>query len=154
MTISICEDSIIIHIVLRYGYLNNEVVYIILYNIAHYVSYVILCLYAGAMSHYNKDSTTYWVHDYLARRFHAWYAKFKPSSSAVVSAGDPELGAVVPVEGMEGAAPPAKKPRFSLRLNDISAAPAAAGPTPPSTTEEGGEDTADKERSGQSSPHS
>jgi hypothetical protein len=54
--------------------------------------------------------------------------------------GDPELGAVVPVEGVDGAAPPAaKKPRYSLTLNDVSAAPAAAGPSVTSTTEEGGE---------------
>jgi hypothetical protein len=94
------------------------------------------------------------LHDYLARRFHAWYARFKPSSSAVVSAGDPELGAVVPVEGVDGAAPPAKKPRYSLTLNDVSVAPAAAGPAAAAPTEEGGEDAAAKERSGQSSPHS
>ncbi len=66
------------------------------------------------------------LHDCLARRFHAWYTKLKPSSSAVVSAGDPELGAVVQVEGVDGAAPPAKKPRYSLTLNDGSAAPGAA----------------------------
>jgi hypothetical protein len=119
---------------------------------------------AGTMDTYFRDAlqtfadVTYKdIHDYLARRFHAWYAKFKPSSSAVVSAGDPELGAVGSVEGMDGAAPrspPAKKPLFSLTLNDVSAAPAAAGPAAPSTTEEGGKDNADKERSGQSSPHS
>ncbi len=121
---------------------------------------------AGAMDTYCRDAlqtyadVTYKdLHDYLARRFHAWYAKFKPSSSAVVGAGDPELGAVVPVEGVDGAAPPAKRPRSSLTLKDVSVAPAAAGPAalaaagaaPP---EEGGEDAAAKERSGQSSPHS
>ncbi len=31
------------------------------YDIVHYVSYLILCLYEGAMFHYNKDSTTYGV---------------------------------------------------------------------------------------------
>jgi hypothetical protein len=95
------------------------------------------------------------LHDYyLARRFHAWYTKFKPSRSAVVSAGDPKLGAVVQVE-VDGAAPPAKKPQYILRLtlNDVSAAPAAAGPAAPATAEEGGEDAAHKERSRQSSPH-
>jgi hypothetical protein len=113
---------------------------------------------AGAMDTYFRDvlqtyaDVTYKdLHDYLARRFHAWYAK--PSSSAVVSAGDSELGAVVPVEGVDGAAPPAKKPLYSLTLNDVSVAPAAAGPAVPATTEEGGKDAADKERSGQSSPH-
>jgi hypothetical protein len=30
------------------------------------------------------------LHGYLARRFHAWYAKFKPASSQVVSVGDAE----------------------------------------------------------------
>ncbi len=30
-------------------------------DIVHYVSYLILCLYAGALFHYNKDSTTYGV---------------------------------------------------------------------------------------------
>ncbi len=90
---------------------------------------------AGAMDTYFRDAhqkyadVTYTdIHDYLARQFHAWYAKFKPSSSAVVSARDSELGAVVQVEGVNGAAPPAKKPRYSLTLNDVSAAPAAAGP--------------------------
>jgi hypothetical protein len=52
------------------------------------------------------------LHNYLARRFHAWYTKFKPSSSAVVSAGDPKLGVVVQVEGVDGAAPPAKKSQY------------------------------------------
>ena len=61
---------------------------------------------------------------------------------------------MVRVEGVEGVVPPAKKPRFSLTLNDVSAALAAAGPAAPSMTEEGGEETADKERSGQSSAHS
>jgi hypothetical protein len=90
---------------------------------------------AGAMDTYCREAlqaytdVTYQdLHDYLARQFHAWYAKFKPSSSAVVSAGDPELGAVVPIEGVDGAAPPAKRPRFSLNLTDVSAAPAATGP--------------------------
>jgi hypothetical protein len=98
------------------------------------------------------------LHDYLVRRFHAWYTKFKPSSSAVVSAGDPESGAVMQVESVDGAAPPAKKPRYSLTLNDVSAAPcaapAAASPAAPATADdsEGGEDAAHKERSGQSSP--
>jgi hypothetical protein len=114
---------------------------------------------AGAMDTYFRDAlqtytdVTYKdLNDFSARRFHAWYAKFKPSSSAVVSAGDSELGALVQVEGVNGAAPPAKKPWYSLTLNDVSAAPAAAGPAAPATTEDGGEGAADKERSGQSSP--
>jgi hypothetical protein len=66
---------------------------------------------------------------------------------------------VVPVEGVDGAAPPAKRPWFSLTLKDVSAALAAAGPAAPaaagaSQPEEGGEDSAAKERSGHSSPHS
>jgi hypothetical protein len=120
---------------------------------------------AGAMDTYFRDAlqtyadvTCKGLHDYLARRFHA-SAKFKPSSSAVVSAGDPELGAVVSVEGVDGAAPPAKRPRFSLTLKDVSAAPAAAGPAAPAAAgpappEEGGEDPAAKARSGQSNPRS
>jgi hypothetical protein len=225
--------------------LNTDIVYVIVYDIVHYISYLILCIYTGAIFHYNKDSTTYGVarnavpsfqddannplinelgiyildklcmfqnmqdyavtadtdidhyvrkctilvdgtkiyrfstellayfemcvafspyysqddprtagaimmdtyfrdaletyadvpykdlHDYLARRFHAWYAKFKPSSSAVVSVGDPELGAVVPVEGVDGAAPPAKKPRFSLTLKNVSASPVPPRPLLP-----------------------
>ncbi len=119
---------------------------------------------AGALDTYFRDALQTYAdvaykdrHDYLARRFHAWYAKLKPSSSAVVSAGDSELGAMVSVEGVDGATPPAKRPLFSLTLNDVSAAPAAAGPAalavagaaPP---EEGGEDPTAKERSGPSSP--
>ncbi len=38
--------------------------------------------------------------DYLARGFHGWYTKFKPSSPAVVSAGDPKVGTVVLVESV------------------------------------------------------
>ncbi len=41
-----------------YRYLNISYV---MYDIVHYVSYLILCLYAGAMLHYKKDSTTYGV---------------------------------------------------------------------------------------------
>ncbi len=78
----------------------------------------------------------------LARRFHAWYTKFKPLNSAVVSTGDPELGAVVQVEGIDGAAPPAKKTRYILTLNDSSAAPCAApavpSPAAPAAADEGG----------------
>jgi hypothetical protein len=92
---------------------------------------------AGAMDTYFREAlqayadVTYKdLHDYLARRFHAWYAKFKPASSAVVSAGDPELGEVVPVDGVDGAAPPAKRSRFSLTLKEVSAAPAAPAPPP------------------------
>jgi hypothetical protein len=63
---------------------------------------------AGAMDTYFRDAhqiyadVTYkHLHDYLARLFHAWYTKFKPSSSAVISSGDLELGAVVQVEGVD-----------------------------------------------------
>ncbi len=35
--------------------------YVVVYDIVHYVSYLILCLHAGAFFHYNKDSTTYVV---------------------------------------------------------------------------------------------
>jgi hypothetical protein len=119
---------------------------------------------AGAMDTYFRDAPQTYadvaykdLHGYLARRFHAWYAKLKPSSSAVISAGDPELDSVVSVEGVDGAAPPAMRPRFSLTLNDVSAAPAAAGPAAPAAAgaappEEGGEDPAVKERSGPNSP--
>jgi hypothetical protein len=117
---------------------------------------------AGAMDTYFRDALQTYadvaykdLHYYLARWFHAcqWYSKFKPSSSAVVSAGDPELGAVtvVSVEVVDGAAPIAKRPRFSLTLNDVSAIPAAAGVALP---EEGGEDPTAKERSGPRSPRS
>ena len=57
---------------------------------------------AGAIDTYFRDAlqtyadVTYKdLRYYLARQFRALYTKFKPSSSAVVSAGDPELGAVV-----------------------------------------------------------
>jgi hypothetical protein len=92
---------------------------------------------AGAMDTFFREAlqayadVTYKdLHDYLARRFHAWYAKFKPASSAVVSAGDPELGEVLPVDGVDGAAPPAKRSRFSLTFQEVSAAPAAPAPLP------------------------
>jgi hypothetical protein len=80
------------------------------------------------------------------------YTKFKPSSSAVVSAGNPELGAVVQVEGVDGAAPPAKKPGYSLTLSDVSVAPCAA-PAAPAVGDEDGEDAVHKVSSGQCSPH-
>ncbi len=111
--------------------------YVIGYDIVYYVSYLILCLCTGAMFHYNKDSTTYGLV--------CWYTKFKPSCSAVVSVGDPELGAVVQVGGVDGAAPPAKKPQYSLTLNDVSASPCAApGPAAPAAADEGGDDAAHK----------
>ncbi len=44
-----------------YRFLNNNILYVNLYDIVHYVPYLILCLYAGAMFLYNKDSTTYGV---------------------------------------------------------------------------------------------
>jgi hypothetical protein len=45
----------------QYRYLNNNIVYVIGYDIVHYNSYLILCLYAGAMFYYKNDSTTYGV---------------------------------------------------------------------------------------------
>jgi hypothetical protein len=90
---------------------------------------------AGAMDTYFREAlqayayVTYKdLHDYLARRFHVWYAKFKLARSAVVSAGNPELGAVESVEGVDGEAPPAKRSRFSLTLKEVSVAPAAPAP--------------------------
>jgi hypothetical protein len=85
---------------------------------------------AGAMDTFFRDALQNYaditykdLHDYLARRFHAWYTKFKPSSPAVVSVGDPEVGTVVQVEGVDGADPPAKKARYILTLTEVSAAP-------------------------------
>jgi hypothetical protein len=103
---------------------------------------------AGAVDMYFRDALQAYadvrykdLHDYLTRRFHAWKAKFKPASSAVVGAGDPELGEVpvVSVEGVDGEAPPAKRSRFSLTLKDGSAAPAspARPPAPPASDEKG-----------------
>jgi hypothetical protein len=90
------------------------------------------------------------LHDYLARQFCAWYTKFKLSSPAVVIVGDsdPELDAVV--EGVDKAAPSAKKQRarYSLTLNEDSASPCAASAAPvpaaPAAADEGGEDAAHK----------
>jgi hypothetical protein len=72
---------------------------------------------AGAMDTYFREAlqayadVTYKdLHDYLARRFHAWYAKFKPSSSAVVRAEDPELGAVVSVKALMEQLQPLRDP--------------------------------------------
>ncbi len=55
------------------------------------------------------------LHDYLARRFHAWYAnlKSKPASSEVVGVGDTEVGEVVAVDGVDGEALRAKKAQYS-----------------------------------------
>ncbi len=59
---------------------------------------------AGAMDMYFRTRNAFQTyadissndpHDYLARRFHAWYAKFKPASSGVVGVGDAEVGEVV-----------------------------------------------------------
>ena len=64
--------------------------------------------------------------------------------AAVVSAGVTEVGTVVQVEGVDGAAPPVKKARYSLTLNDVSAAPGAAaaapGPAAPVAAVECGQD--------------
>ena len=60
----------------------------------------------------------------------------------------------VELEGVDGAA---KKLRYSLTLNYVSAAPCAApaapGPAAPAAADEGGEDAAHKVSSGQCSPH-
>ncbi len=56
--------------------------------------------FRGALQKY-ADITYQDLHDYLARELHAWYTKFKPSSPAVVSAGDAEVCAVVQVEGID-----------------------------------------------------
>ena len=57
---------------------------------------------------------------------------------------------VVQVEGVDGAAPPAKKTRYSLTLNDRSAdpcaAPAVPGPADPAAADEGGEDAEQSEQ--------
>ena len=51
---------------------------------------------------------------------------------------------MVQVEGVDGAAPAAKKARYSLLLdNDVSAAPAAAGPAAPAAAAAGVEDAAE-----------
>jgi hypothetical protein len=90
----------------------------------------------------HADITYKDLHDCLARRFHDWYTKLRPS--AVVSAADAEVGAVVKVEGVGGTAPPAKNAQYSLTLNDVSAAPGAApaapGPAPSAAADEGGQD--------------
>ncbi len=61
---------------------------------------------------------------------------------------------MVQIEGVEGAAPPAKKPRYSITLNDDSAspcaAPAAPSPAAPAAADEGGEEAAHKVSSEQS----
>jgi hypothetical protein len=74
---------------------------------------------AGAIDMYFRDALQAYadvpykdLHAYLERRFHAWYAKFKPASSAVVGVEDPELGDVVSVGGVDGEAPPVKKSRY------------------------------------------
>ena len=79
------------------------------------------------------------LHAYLERRFHAWYAKFKPASSEVVDVEDAEVGAVVSVEGVDGEARPAKKTRFSP-------------PTPTAGGGTSGDDAASGERTGTASP--
>jgi hypothetical protein len=80
---------------------------------------------SGAMDMYFRrelqkyaDITCKVLRDCLARRFHAWYTKYQPSSPAVVSAGDPEpeVGTVMRVAGVDGAAAPVKKARYSLTL--------------------------------------
>jgi hypothetical protein len=92
---------------------------------------------AGAMDMYFRDALQAYadvpykeVHAYLARRFHAWYAKFKPASSQVVGVGDDEVGDIVSVGGVDGEAPPIKKSRYILTLDNGSAAPAAPQPLP------------------------
>jgi hypothetical protein len=113
---------------------------------------------AGAMDMFYREALQAYadvpykdLHAYLERRFDAWYTKFKPASSAVVSVEDAELGDVVSVGDGDGAAPPTKKPRYSLTLGAGSAAPAAPPPAP------GGEEASSDgnvsgERTGTSSP--
>jgi hypothetical protein len=90
---------------------------------------------AGAMDTYFRNAIQNYTdvpyadfHDYLARRFHAWYTLFKPESTAivtVVSAEDARVGDVVEIEGADRAHadPPDKKKRYSL---EHSAGPGAA----------------------------
>jgi hypothetical protein len=63
----------------------------------------------------------------------------------------------VQVEGVDGAASPAKKPRYSQTLNNDSVAPcassAAPGPAAPAAGDEGCKDAAHKVSSGPFSPH-
>ena len=94
---------------------------------------------AGAMDTYFRDALQNYadvpykeLHDYLARRLNAWYTKFKPPSARVVGEADLPTAAAEQVDGEDGAAPPAKRARYSMSLGDEeSAAPAAAGPAAP-----------------------
>ena len=54
------------------------------------------------------------LHDYLARRFHAWYAKFKPASSEVKGVGTLRWVTWCQLEqlgGVDGEAPPGSSTR-------------------------------------------
>ncbi len=67
------------------------------------------------------------VHEYLARRFRAWYTMFKQTSTkAVISAEDAEVGTVVDLQSAGEGAQSAKKARYSM-----DAVPAAAPATAP-----------------------
>ncbi len=113
---------------------------------------------AGAMDMYYRDALQAYVdvpyknlHAYLERRFHAWYAKFKPASSEVVGVEDAEVGEIVSVGGVDGEAPPVKKSRYSYTLDDDDAAPAAP-PTPPAAHGSSSDEAASGERTGMRSP--
>jgi hypothetical protein len=113
---------------------------------------------SGAMDTYFRDALQAYaavpykdLHAYLERRFHAWYAKFKPASSEVVGVEDAEVGDVVSVGDVDGEARPAKKTRFRLTFNDGSAA-AATPPTPPAGGGSSSDDAASGERTGTASP--
>ena len=56
--------------------------------------------FRGAFQNY-ADITYKDLNDYLARQFHAWYTKVRPSSPAVVSAGDAEVSTVVQFESVD-----------------------------------------------------
>jgi hypothetical protein len=112
---------------------------------------------AGAMDMHFRDSLQAYadipynnLHDYLARRLHAWYAKFKPSSAEVVGVGDAEVGEVVSVGGVDGETRRAKKARCSLILDNGSAAPAAPPrpPAPGSSGDEGASEGGGRRQSG------
>jgi hypothetical protein len=114
---------------------------------------------AGAMDMYFRDALQAYadvpykdLHAYLERRFHAWYAKFKPASSEIVGVEDAEVGDIVSVEGVDGEAPPAKKTRFILTYNNGSAAPDAPLP-PPAGGGSSSDEAASGEQTGKTSPH-
>ena len=100
--------------------------------------------YTDALSVYEAVSYKD-LHNYLARRFNAWYTLYKPTGTRAIVAAEPEL---VELGGAAGGAPPAKKPRFSLET-PCQAPPAAPPPAaaPPAASTAG----ADGGNSGSSS---